>query len=120
MAKHQHKNKTPNYWVFIAIAALLILALVFVNQMLGQRSPSQTSSTTDSGSPISSENDVPRMAQADAKKAYDSGEAVIIDVRSSDSYVSAHIPGALSIPLADIEQLTAGLDKNALYIDYCT
>ena len=39
-----------------------------------------------------------RLPMADFKKAYASGDAVVVDVRSAGMYMAGHIPGALSIP----------------------
>ena len=47
-----------------------------------------------------------RMAMADFKKLQAAGDVVTIDVRSTDSYASGHIPGALSMPE---ETLTAAV-----------
>jgi rhodanese-related sulfurtransferase len=54
--------------------------------------------------------------------AVQSGEAVIVDVRSLQAFQASHIPGAVSIPLAEIETSPAGLnlDKSKWIITYCT
>ena len=68
------------------------------------------------------EAEVPRVPLDVAKAAIDTGEAIVVDVRSVDAYQASHIPGAISIPLADIEANPAGLkvDKNQWIITYCT
>ena len=64
--------------------------------------------------------DVPRMALADFKKLYDaSTKPTIIDVRTSDLYAAGHIPGAISIPEADVDAAYAKIPKNSLVIAYC-
>jgi 3-mercaptopyruvate sulfurtransferase SseA len=69
-----------------------------------------------------SEADVPRVTADEAKAAVDSGQAVIVDVRAPSSYELEHVAGALSIPLADIEDDPAAvpLDKAQWIITYCT
>ena len=66
--------------------------------------------------------DVPRVSLEEAKAALDSGAAVIVDVRSPEFYEASHIPGAISIPLPDIERnpTGVGLDKDEWIITYCT
>ncbi|MCL4824244.1 MAG: rhodanese-like domain-containing protein, partial [Anaerolineales bacterium] len=56
------------------------------------------------------------------KAAFEAGAAVIVDVRSVDSFVAKHIAGALSIPLTRIEQnpKSVSLDKDQWIITYCT
>lgn len=68
------------------------------------------------------EADVPRVTVQEAKAAFDSGAAVIVDVRTTQSFVVRHIAGALSIPLTRIEQNphSVSLDKNQWIITYCT
>jgi 3-mercaptopyruvate sulfurtransferase SseA len=64
--------------------------------------------------------EIPRIPLKEAKAAFDAGAAVFVDVRSATSYEAAHIPGALSIPLADLEARLAELDPNQWIITYCT
>jgi rhodanese-related sulfurtransferase len=57
-----------------------------------------------------------------ALTALNSGAAVIVDVRNTESFIASHIAGALSIPLARIESTPTNLplDKNRWIITYCT
>lgn len=68
------------------------------------------------------EADVPRVTVEEAKAAFDSGVAIIVDVRSTQSFVAGHIAGALSIPLTRIEDApkSVTLDKTKWFITYCT
>ena len=43
--------------------------------------------------------------------------AVLLDVREADEFQSGHIPGAVNLPLSEIE--TAILDKQAAIFAYC-
>ena len=68
------------------------------------------------------EADVPRVTVEEALTALNSGAAVIVDVRSTQSFVAGHIAGALSIPLTGIEEnpKSVSLDKDQWIITYCT
>ena len=68
------------------------------------------------------ESDVPRVSVEDAKAAFDSGEAIIVDVRSQAAYEASHVAGALSIPLNEFEMNSASVDlpKDQWIITYCT
>ena len=68
------------------------------------------------------EADVPRVSVEEAKAAFDSGAAFIVDVRTTQSFVARHIAGALSIPLTRIEEnpKSVSLDKSQWIITYCT
>lgn len=66
------------------------------------------------------DDDAPRITLADAKKEYDAGSAVIIDVRAESAYKAEHIKGALNIT---IETLAADLNKipkGKKIIAYCS
>ena len=69
-----------------------------------------------------SEAGVPRITVDEAKAAFDSGQAIIIDVRSPESYAGSHAEGAINIPLgvfeSDIENIE--LEKDQWIITYCT
>lgn len=47
------------------------------------------------------------------------GEAVVIDVRPSNEYETAHIAGALSIPLEQLEERLAKLPHDKNIVAYC-
>lgn len=62
------------------------------------------------------------MTVEEAKSAFESGKAIIIDVRSAESYATGHAAGAISIPLAEFENNidSLPLDKGQWIITYCT
>ncbi|WP_409250716.1 ArsR/SmtB family transcription factor [Bacillus sp. SCS-153A] len=55
----------------------------------------------------------------DMLKQIQEGEAVLIDVRPDDEYKNQHIPGALSIPIQDLEKQISYLPKDKKIIAYC-
>jgi len=97
---------------------LLGLILVFGAILLLNQNGSQDQVNVTS-TEISAQ-DLPRVSLADAKAAFDSGDAVFIDVRTSGAYQEHHIPGALSIPLGELSSRLNELDPEAWYILYCT
>jgi 3-mercaptopyruvate sulfurtransferase SseA len=68
------------------------------------------------------EDAVPRVTAEEAKLAFDNDEAVIVDVRSAESYAEGHAAGAISIPLDEFENniVNLPLDKDTWIITYCT
>lgn len=64
--------------------------------------------------------EIARVSLGNAKAAYDLKQAVFLDVRDAGSYADSHIPGAISIPLADLETRLGELNKTAWIITYCT
>lgn len=63
------------------------------------------------------------ISPSEAKSRMDTNpEAVIVDVRRPDEFVTGHIPGAINVPLADIQDGNIPpylADKNAVYLIYC-
>jgi rhodanese-related sulfurtransferase len=47
------------------------------------------------------------------------GEVTVLDVRSGDEYAAGHIPGAVGIPLEELEQRLAELPPDAEVVAYC-
>ena len=65
---------------------------------------------------------VPRISVEDTKAAVDSGKAIIVDVRSTESYATGHIAGAISVPLDEFENNinNIALEKDQWIITYWT
>lgn len=95
--------------------SLLILLFVFSALACSVIAPTQVNLPQ-------TEDDVPRVSVEEAKAAFDSGEAVLVDVRDMKFFALSHIAGAKNIPLANIERNPAGLslNKNKWIIPYCT
>src|SRR6266540_4102954 len=47
------------------------------------------------------------------------GEVVILDVRPREEFVAGHIPGALSVPLGELDDVLGRLRKRAQIVAYC-
>ena len=63
--------------------------------------------------------DAPRISVADAKKAVDSGKAILVDVRSANQYQQEHLKGAISLPGYEVEKRISELPKDKQIITYC-
>ncbi|MDX1583606.1 MAG: rhodanese-like domain-containing protein [Thermoanaerobaculia bacterium] len=61
-----------------------------------------------------------RIDVESAKELLDRGEAITIDVRDVQSYVAAHIPGALQIPLQYVAGEVPWFPRDKMIITYCT
>jgi rhodanese-related sulfurtransferase len=46
-------------------------------------------------------------------------DVVVLDVRPPDEYASGHIPGAVSVPLEELEQRLASLPRDTEIVAYC-
>ncbi len=45
---------------------------------------------------------------------------VLVDARDSEAFEKMHIPGAVSMPVDDIDELSEGLDKEKDVVIYCS
>jgi hypothetical protein len=71
---------------------------------------------------VSSADDVRRIRPREAKALLDSGEAILVDTRSSDSYETQHAAGAISFPEEQVairfDELPADGEEGLIF--YCT
>jgi 3-mercaptopyruvate sulfurtransferase SseA len=111
-------NKRPIFPLLLIAAGLILLIGAVVGIVfLSEEDDSQKVSVPNQDIPY------PQVARVDlstAKAAFDTGEAVFVDVRDETYYENGHIPGALSIPLSQFEQRLNELDPNDWIILYCT
>ncbi|HEX6270793.1 MAG TPA: rhodanese-like domain-containing protein [Anaerolineales bacterium] len=111
--------------IFVLAVNLLVFTLPACNALSPQIEPTQIIepvSTPFQEELPQTEADVPRVTVEEAKAALDSGEAVIVDVRSAGPYQTSHIAGAIHIPLGEIQANPTGLelDKEQWILTYCT
>jgi 3-mercaptopyruvate sulfurtransferase SseA len=68
------------------------------------------------------EDAVPRVTVEEARSALEDGKAIIVDVRSAESFAAGHAAGAISIPLTEFENNidSLPLGKDQWIITYCT
>lgn len=64
--------------------------------------------------------EVARVSVDEAHIRLMQGTAVAVDVRDRDSYTAMHIPGALLIPLDEVEARMGELPRDAEILTYCT
>jgi rhodanese-related sulfurtransferase/DNA-binding transcriptional ArsR family regulator len=56
---------------------------------------------------------------ADLLARIQGGDLVVVDVRPADEYIAGHIPGAVSVPLDDLDAALAGIPKGTEIVAYC-
>ena len=57
--------------------------------------------------------------QEDLSARVQRGEVTVLDVRPSEEYRAAHIPGAISAPLPELEQILTELPRSREVVAYC-
>ena len=113
MSRFMKKTKKKLSLLFTGITlTLLVLGCTSQTSPVLQAQPDSPANTAPA--------EVSRIGVEESKAAFDSGEAIFLDVRSESSYAYNHIPGALSIPLAELEGRIDELDPEYWIITYCT
>ena len=59
------------------------------------------------------------VGQAELLERARNGDVVVLDVRPPDEYGSGHIPGAISVPLEELEDRLASLPRDVEIVAYC-
>jgi len=108
-------------WILMVGGILLIFVVILI-QFIGGYSTTNTESTAILKSKLTeiTASDIPRVGVEEAKIAFDQGIAVIIDVRSENSFRSGHIKGAINIPEASLSSRIGELKPDEWIILYCT
>ena len=129
------QGKTKIFWAIVILVSTM-LACNFVAPTEEPQStataislptavPTQTIELTSTEPPLNlpqTDAEVSRVPVDQAKAAFDSGDAIILDVRGADAYARGHIAGALEVSLSAISNnpTSLNLDKNKWIITYCT
>ncbi len=125
MAKRRRKTAQRPVWPLVFMlsgAALLVLAIVWTvflqdRPVTGTPSAQTTATANQALIPFP---EVTRVEVDEAFAAYQSGEAVLVDVRGEPWYSQSHIEGAISVPYDDIAANLGELDPQDQIITYCT
>jgi 3-mercaptopyruvate sulfurtransferase SseA len=107
-----NRTRRKTISVLIAAAALVIAALTACTASTPQAGPSSPN--------VEAPQEVQRVTLEESKAAFDNNSAVFLDVRSESSYAASHIPGAVLIPLAELQARINELDPDQWIVTYCT
>lgn len=114
--KQRQKQRRNDLLPLLLIGAGVLLVIA----VLVWQATRSNQTATPAANPNDPTSGVERVSLEDAKAALDSGEAIFLDVRDSQSYEVGHIPGAVNIPLALLQNRANELDSNKWIITYCT
>jgi rhodanese-related sulfurtransferase len=63
--------------------------------------------------------DLEPVRREDLLRRVQSGNVVVLDVRPVEEYLAGHIPGAISVPLPELENRLVDLPEGAEFVAYC-
>ena len=120
--------------LFLAVTLILALSacsapsIALTTIPTSPQNPQSTAESTQALPPVptptiklpASDAEVPRVAVADAKAAFDVGQAIIIDVRTKQAFDLQHIKGAKYLGDLEDSQRNLTVPKNQWIITYCT
>ena len=116
------KRKTTKFPIVILVAGgllLILAAAILVIQNEPKPDGTQTPAAVNAQE-AQATSEIQRVSVEDAKAALDANTAVFVDVRGDSLYAESHIPGALSIPLTELENHLDELNAADWIITYCT
>jgi rhodanese-related sulfurtransferase len=68
---------------------------------------------------LSARGEMEPVSREDLLERVRTGAATVLDVRPAEEYEAGHIPGALSVPLADLERKLSELPHDQEIVAYC-
>lgn len=116
MPKSKKKKNNPIGPILLIASGIIVILAIVVWQLTSgaQAAESGANSTAQTTSGVL------RVSLNEARTAFEDGSALFLDVRDADSFAAGHIPGAINIPLNQLESRLDELDANRWIITYCT
>jgi rhodanese-related sulfurtransferase len=111
----QASRKTDRIFLIIIVAVLVVVIGYGAVMMIRS-----TSIQPPQATPTVQAIEINRIKVDEAKALLDSGQAILLDARSAESYASQHATGAISFPEAKELELLSQLPKDKILIFYCT
>jgi hypothetical protein len=127
VAKKRRKQSAGFTSLLIPIAVGVVVMVIIIGAIISIEnrpavadvSASVTTAQPRATNPIPHP-EVPRISVQDTKIQLENGRAVVVDVRSRNSFDQSHIPGSISIPESEMDARLDELPRDKDVILYCT
>jgi rhodanese-related sulfurtransferase len=127
----QTQNEQKRTTVVVAVGTFIALSLISLvawaiarpktaEPVAQQAAAAPAATATPAAEHQHVEGEFERITIDELKPLIDKGDVTVIDVRSMEQYLAAHIPGSLHIPVARVEGEVPYLPKDKLIVTYCT
>ena len=105
---------------YISLIAVAVIGISIFSACQKGAPNTNTAKTSSVSTPVESVDNIPRISLADAKKAFDEGNAVFVDTRAEAQYKQEHVKGAINIPAEAFQTRYAEVPKDKQIITYCS
>ena|SRR5687767_7665464 len=123
-SRHSVRSNMRSYIFFTMGLAVLAFAFGCNNAAkpptIAKSSPTPASPASPKAHDHSEDKNAPRISLDDAKKEYDAGTAVIVDVREPGAYRFERIKGSINVPEASLATSLDKIPKGKKLIAYCS
>ena len=116
--------------LFLSLLAAIVLATLVLTACNSSDGSGSSGSVARSGGSTTSSAPAPttsapgdgveRITTAELRDALEKGTAIVIDVRSPESYKAGHIRGAINIPEPEITRRKDELPRDKKIVFYCS
>lgn len=110
-------SRKEGLYVFYRLAAADVIDLLRSLRRTGQRHISEVNDVVVGY--FNDRDSLEAVSRKELLQRSKDGLVTVLDVRPSEEYAVGHIPGALNVPLNEIEQHVANLPKEQEVIAYC-
>jgi hypothetical protein len=106
--------------LLVIIIAGLVVGSRFLERPVGYGTTLSKTSSPNQNAPSSlTPGEVPTISMAEVNEKLNKGaDITIVDVRSADDYKKFHLPGAISIPYAELNQRSSDLSRQDEIVVY--
>ncbi|HJU66446.1 MAG TPA: metalloregulator ArsR/SmtB family transcription factor [Gemmatimonadaceae bacterium] len=111
------ESRREGTYVHYRLADDSVVQLLHALQHLGQKRLAEVEQVTQLY--FTSRDELEPVTLQDLRRLIRDGDVTVIDVRPRDEYEAGHIPGALSLPLAELKGRAPRLPKSKEVIAYC-
>lgn len=111
------ETRREGTYIHYRLAADDVLTLLRALQRLGQSQLAEVEQAV--GRYLDGRDDLTPVTLKELRRLVRDGDVTVVDVRPADEFQAGHIPGALSIPVADLKRRLREIPKGREVVAYC-
>jgi rhodanese-related sulfurtransferase/DNA-binding transcriptional ArsR family regulator len=111
------ETRRDGTYVWYRLADEAVAAFLLALQALGRHRYAEVREVAESY--LERRDTLEPIPPEELRRRLDAGDVTLIDVRPEDEFVAGHIPGALSVPVAELADRVRELSKRKEIVAYC-